>query len=58
MELIVLNVGLDLGVLTPTLFTTLVLMAVVTTLATSPILQLVSPGLVSRPAVATPHSRT
>ncbi|HVM95696.1 MAG TPA: hypothetical protein VMT89_04875 [Candidatus Acidoferrales bacterium] len=53
-----LNVGLDLGVLTPTLFTTLVLMAVVTTLATSPILQLVSPGLVSRPAVATPHSRT
>jgi Kef-type K+ transport system membrane component KefB len=38
MELIVLNVGLDLGVLSPTLFAMLVVMAVVTTLATSPIL--------------------
>jgi Kef-type K+ transport system membrane component KefB len=37
-ELIVLNIGLDLGVLTPRLFTMLVLMAVVTTLMTSPIL--------------------
>jgi Kef-type K+ transport systems, membrane components len=39
MELVVLNVGLDLGVLSPTLFAMFVLMAVVTTLATSPILQ-------------------
>jgi Kef-type K+ transport system membrane component KefB len=39
MELIVLNVGLDLGVLSPTLFAMFVLMAVVTTLATTPILQ-------------------
>lgn len=38
MELIVLNIGLDLKVLSPTLFTMLVIMAVVTTLATSPIL--------------------
>jgi Kef-type K+ transport system membrane component KefB len=38
MELIVLNVGLDLGVLPPALFTMFVLMAVVTTLATTPIL--------------------
>jgi Kef-type K+ transport system membrane component KefB len=38
MELIVLNVGLDLGVLSPVLFTMFVLMAVVTTLATTPIL--------------------
>lgn len=38
MELIVLNVGLDLGVLSPTLFAMLVLMALATTLATSPIL--------------------
>jgi hypothetical protein len=37
MELIVLNVGLDLGVLSPTLFTMLVIMAVVTTVATTPI---------------------
>jgi Kef-type K+ transport system membrane component KefB len=39
MELIVLNVGLDLGVLSPTLFATLVIMAIVTTAATTPVLQ-------------------
>ncbi len=38
MELIVLNVGLELGILSPTLFAMLVLMAVVTTFATTPIL--------------------
>ena len=37
-ELIVLNIGLDLGILTPRLFTMLVIMAVVTTMMTSPIL--------------------
>jgi Kef-type K+ transport system membrane component KefB len=37
-ELIVLNIGLDLGVLTPRLFTMLVIMALVTTMMTSPIL--------------------
>jgi Kef-type K+ transport system membrane component KefB len=39
MELIVLNVGLDLGVITPTLFAMLVLMAIATTFATSPLLR-------------------
>ncbi len=43
MELIVLNVGLDLGVISPTLFSMLVLMALVTTLATSPVLRLLVP---------------
>lgn len=43
MELIVLNIGLDLGVLSPTLFTMMVLMALFTTLVTTPILQLVYP---------------
>jgi len=38
MELIVLNVGLDLGVISPRLFAMLVIMAVVTTLLTSPLL--------------------
>lgn len=38
MELIVLNVGLDLGILSPALFSLLVVMAVVTTLATAPVL--------------------
>jgi Kef-type K+ transport system membrane component KefB len=39
-ELIVLNIGLDLKVLSPTLFTMLVLMALVTTFMTTPILHL------------------
>ncbi len=39
MELIVLNVGLDLGVLSPRLFTMMVIMALVTTWMTSPILE-------------------
>lgn len=38
MELIVLNVALDLGALKPTLFAMLVLMAIVTTVATTPVL--------------------
>jgi Kef-type K+ transport system membrane component KefB len=43
MELVVLNIGLDLGVISPTLFTMMVLMALVTTLVTSPILWLIAP---------------
>lgn len=43
MELIVLNIGMDLGVITPTLFTMLVIMALVTTVATSPMLRWVYP---------------
>lgn len=41
MELIVLNIGLDLGVISPTLFAMLVIMALVTTFATTPVLQLI-----------------
>ena len=48
MELIVLNVGLDLGVISPTLFAMMVLMALVTTLMTTPLLHLVFPGALSR----------
>lgn len=40
MELVVLNIGLDLGVISPTLFAMMVFMAVVTTFATSPLLSL------------------
>jgi Kef-type K+ transport system membrane component KefB len=39
MELVVLNIGLDLGVITPKLFAMLVLMAIVTTVATTPALR-------------------
>lgn len=43
MELIVLNIGLDLGVISPTLFTMMVVMALVTTLATTPALHFLIP---------------
>jgi Kef-type K+ transport system membrane component KefB len=43
MELIVLNIGLDLKVITPSLFTMMVLMALITTMATTPLLQLLTP---------------
>jgi len=47
MELIVLNIGLSLGVISPKLFAMMVIMAVVTTVATAPILKL----LVKRPEI-------
>ncbi|HET7539280.1 MAG TPA: cation:proton antiporter [Polyangiaceae bacterium] len=43
MELIVLNVGLDLGVISPKIFTMMVIMALVTTVTTTPLLQLIAP---------------
>ena len=43
-ELIVLNIGFDLGVLSPTLFSMLVIMAVVTTMMASPLLPLLGYG--------------
>ncbi len=42
-ELIILNIGLSLKVISPTLFTMMVVMALVTTLITSPLLSWVSP---------------
>ena len=39
MELIVINVGLDLGVISPKVFTMLVIMAVVSTVITTPVLR-------------------
>lgn len=44
MELIVLNIGLDLGIISPTLFTMMVVMAIATTVATSPLLRLTIPA--------------
>jgi Kef-type K+ transport system membrane component KefB len=40
MELVVLNVGLDAGLLSPTVFTMMVIMALVTTALTAPLLDL------------------
>ncbi|MGL5803898.1 MAG: cation:proton antiporter, partial [Xenococcaceae cyanobacterium] len=42
-ELIVLNIGLKLGVISPLLFTMLVIMALVTTVMTSPLLEWIYP---------------
>ena len=43
MELIVLNIGLSLKIISPTVFAMMVVMAIVTTMATTPILQLIGP---------------
>jgi K+:H+ antiporter len=43
MELIVLNIGYDLKIIPPTLFAMLVIMALVTTFATTPILHFIAP---------------
>jgi Kef-type K+ transport system membrane component KefB len=42
-ELVILNIGLDLGILSPTLFSIMVLMALVTTLMTTPLLRWIHP---------------
>ena len=43
MELIVLNIGLDLGIISPTLFAMMVVMALATTAATAPVLKWLVP---------------
>ena len=53
-ELIVLNIGLSLGVISPLLFTMLVIMALVTTFMTSPLLELTYPKHQIRKNVAEP----
>ncbi len=44
MELVILNIGFDIGVISPALFSMMVLMAIVTTFMTSPVLELVYRG--------------
>jgi Kef-type K+ transport system membrane component KefB len=51
-ELIALNVGLDAGLINQGLFTILVLMALITTLMTGPLLSLVRPSRAERPITA------
>ena len=43
MELIILNIGLDIKVISPALFSMMVLMALTTTLMTAPLLSLICP---------------
>jgi Kef-type K+ transport system membrane component KefB len=50
-ELVILNVGLDLHILSPTLFSMMVIMALATTVMTSPLLDWIYPKRL-RPAAA------
>jgi Kef-type K+ transport system membrane component KefB len=52
MELIVLNIGLDLGFILTTLFATMIPMALATTMAITPALELLGPMLWRSPAPA------
>lgn len=49
MELVVLNIGYDLGILTPEIFAMMVVMALVTTFLTSPILDLIEKIFKNKP---------
>jgi Kef-type K+ transport system membrane component KefB len=42
-ELVVLNIGLDLGVIAPRMFSIMILMSIVTTLMTAPLLRWIAP---------------
>lgn len=57
-ELIVLNMGYDLGILSPRIFTMMVLMALVTTFMTGPLLTLLGVGRTSHVATSLPQART
>lgn len=52
-ELVILNIGLDLGILSPALFSIMVLMALVTTLMTTPLLIMIHPEAIPTPVVLT-----
>ncbi len=58
MELIVLNIGLDLGVISPTLFAMMVIMALVTTLLTAPLLTLFANSIPPQKIPADPPAAT
>ncbi len=53
MELVVLNIGLDLGVISPKVFTMMVLMALVTTVMTSPLVAWLQRRVTAPEAAAT-----
>ncbi len=54
MELVILNIGLDIGVISPALFAMMVLMALVTTFMTSPLLEWIYPARLIRDDVVRP----
>ena len=52
MELVILNIGLDIGVISPALFAMMVIMALATTFMTSPLLEWIYPTRLIRAEVA------
>jgi len=50
MELVILGIGLDAGVISPALFSMMVIMALVTTFMTTPLLEWLDPDRLRRPA--------
>jgi Kef-type K+ transport system membrane component KefB len=55
MELVILNIGLDIGVISPAMFSIMVLMALVTTFMTTPLLEWVYPARLFRAQVGEIH---
>jgi len=54
MELVILNIGLDIGVISPALFSMMVIMALVTTFMTTPVLKLICPeAMLNAPSEST-----
>ena len=58
MELIILNIGYDLGILSPEIFTMMVLMAIVTTCMTGPALDLINWSMKDKPPKSVPETQT
>ncbi|MGD0364074.1 MAG: cation:proton antiporter [Bryobacteraceae bacterium] len=56
MELVILNIGLDIGVISPAMFSIMVLMALVTTFMTTPLLEWVYPTRLLRAQVDEVHA--
>jgi Kef-type K+ transport system membrane component KefB len=54
MELVILNIGLDIGVISPALFAMMVMMALATTFMTSPLLEVIYPARLIRAEEAEP----
>ena len=55
-ELVILNIGLDIKVISPTLFSMMVLMALFTTFMTTPVLEIICPDRILRARVASVSS--
>lgn len=59
MELVILTIGLELGVISPALFTMMVMMALATTVMTTPVLEMLYPArLIRKEARAAEESRS